>query len=423
VQPETPATRASMAFIMVTVLIDMMAIGLIVPVLPSIVGSFTASPTEQTWWFGVVNLAFGLSSFFAAPMLGALSDQVGRRPVLLIGFTGLALSFFVTAMATALWMLIVVRLFSGGMQANASVANAYVADITPPQDRARRFGLLGAMFGLGFTLGPALGGFLGQYDIRWPFFAAGALAIVNGIYGWFVLPESLPADRRKPFAWSRANPWTSVRGLFALQGVGGLPWVVALSALAQFTLYTTWVLYTGFKFGWGPSQVGLSLFAVGVMQVLVQGFLLKHMLKRFTTSTLIVGGLLGSAATYAGYGLVPQGWMIFIVIIIGNVISGGVNAAVQGAISSAASASEQGRTAGSVSSVSSFMAVLAPLLATPLLGLVAHLDRGDVRMGLPFFVCALLQLLSAWVAWRYFAGRTALGTPTATDPAARAVGP
>jgi DHA1 family tetracycline resistance protein-like MFS transporter len=163
--PEAPRA-AAMRFIMLAVLIDMVAIGLIVPVLPGLVGTFTNSPTEQTWWFGAVTLAFGVANFFGSPILGALSDRYGRRPVLLIGFSGLALSFFVTGLATALWMLIVVRLFSGAMQSNASVANAYVADITPAADRARRFGLLGAMFGMGFVIGPALGGLLGQYDVR-----------------------------------------------------------------------------------------------------------------------------------------------------------------------------------------------------------------------------------------------------------------
>ena len=159
-QAPAPGRQAAMSFILVTVLLDMMAIGIIVPVLPLIVGTFTASPSEQTFWFGVVTFAFGAANFFGSPILGALSDRVGRRPVLLLGFAGLALSFFVTGLATALWMLIVVRLFSGLMQANAAVANAYVADITPPEDRARRFGLVGAMFGLGFILGPAMGGLL-----------------------------------------------------------------------------------------------------------------------------------------------------------------------------------------------------------------------------------------------------------------------
>ena len=226
-----------MPFILLTVLIDMVSIGLIVPVLPLIVGTFTASPSEQAYWFGVVAFTFGFANFFASPILGALSDRHGRRPVLLMGFTGLAVSFIVTGLATALWMLIAVRLFSGAMQSNAAVANAYVADITPPEDRARRFGLLGAMFGLGFILGPVMGGLLGAIDVHLPFFAAGALAIVNGLYGYFVLPESLPPAKRRAFEWRRANPFSSLRALGKLQGVGPLVAVIALATLSQFTLH------------------------------------------------------------------------------------------------------------------------------------------------------------------------------------------
>ena len=186
-----------MSFILIAVLIDMISIGLMVPVLPHIVGQFTQSNDEQTLAFLAVTLTFGIANFVSSPVLGALSDRFGRRPVLLLGFAGLALSFFVTAAATALWMLVVVRMFSGAMQSNISIANAYVADISAPQDRARRFGLLGAMFGVGFILGPVMGGLLGAIDLHLPFFAAGGLALLNLLYGWFVLPESLPRVRRK----------------------------------------------------------------------------------------------------------------------------------------------------------------------------------------------------------------------------------
>ncbi len=215
----------------------------------------------------MVTFAFGLANFFASPILGALSDAHGRRPVLLLGFCGLALSFLATALATAMWMLIAVRLVSGAMQANMSVANAYVADITPPEERAKRFGMLGAMFGLGFILGPVMGGLLGAIDLRLPFFVAGSLALLNLLYGYFVLPESLPAERRRAFDWKAANPVSSLRGLAQLKGAGPLVAVVACSGLAQFVLYTSWVLYTTFKFGWGPLENGWSLAAVGIVSV------------------------------------------------------------------------------------------------------------------------------------------------------------
>ncbi|WP_287984366.1 MFS transporter [Piscinibacter sp.] len=404
----TARRQASMPFILLTVLLDMVAIGLIVPVLPLIVGTFTASPAEQTFWFGVVTFSFGVANFFAAPVLGALSDRYGRRPVLLLGFCGLALSFIVTGLATALWMLIVVRLFSGAMQANAAVANAYVADITPPAERARRFGLLGAMFGLGFILGPALGGVLGAIDIHLPFFVAGALAIANWLYGYFVLPESLPAERRRPFDARKANPFSALKQLGALQGVGPLVVVIALANLAQFTLHSSWVLHNHFKFGWGPAENGWSLFVVGLVSFFVQGVLLRHLLKRFSPQRLAGIGLIASALTYLGFGLATQGWMMYVVIVVGTIAGGGAQASIQSLVSNAADPQNQGQTAGSVASLTSLMAVLAPTVAAPLLGLVSHLPRGDVWIGLPFFCCALLQAVGATVAISHFRRQRAL---------------
>lgn len=391
-----------MPFIMITVLIDMVSIGLIIPVLPLVVRSFTSSPSETTFWFGVVSFAFGVANFFGSPILGALSDHHGRRPVLLIGFSGLALSFFVTGLATALWMLIVVRLFSGAMQANASVANAYVADITAPQDRARRFGLLGAMFGLGFILGPATGGVLGAIDLRLPFFVAGTLAVCNWLYGFFVLPESLPPDRRHPFDWRRANPFSALAGLARLEGVGPLVGVIALASLAQFVLHSTWVLYTTFKFGWGPAQNGWSLFTVGLMSALVQGVLLKHLLKRFSPTRLAVGGLLASSLTYLGFGAATEGWMMYVIIVLGNIFGGGAAAVIQSQVSNAADPRTQGQTMGSVASLNSLMAVMAPVIGASLLGVVSHRPTGDWLIGLPFYFCAALQVCSTLIALHFF---------------------
>jgi len=394
-----------MSFILVAVLIDMVAIGLIVPVLPLMVGHFVEGNDAQTFWFGAVTLCFGLANFVGAPILGALSDHHGRRPVLLLGFAGLALSFIVTGLATALWMLLVVRLFSGAMQANVSIANAYVADITPPEDRARSMGLIGAMFGLGFILGPVVGGVLGSIDLRLPFFAAGALAVVNGLYGWFVLPESLPPERRRPFTWKAAHPLAALRKLAALKGVGPLALTVALGVLAQFVLHTSWVLYTHFKFGWGPAQVGWSLFVVGLMSALVQGVLLKHLLKRFPPRALAQFGLSMGALTYLGFGLASEGWMMFVVIVVGTLLGGGAQAALNSIISNAAAAEHQGQTMGSLASINSLAAVLAPAIGAPLLAIVSHLPPGHWLLGLPFYACALLQACAAAIAIRFFSRR------------------
>jgi DHA1 family tetracycline resistance protein-like MFS transporter len=400
--PSTPRS-AAMGFIMITVLIDMVSIGLIIPVLPPLVGSFTGSQADQAFWYGAVTFAFGLANFFGAPLLGALSDRHGRRPVLLLGFCGLALNFFATALAPALWMLVAVRLVGGAMQANAAVANAYVADITAPADRARRFGLLGAMFGVGFILGPVLGGLLGGIDLHLPFYAAGTLSLLNLAYGWFVLPESLPPERRRPFEWRSTNPLASVRALSRLKGVGSLVGVLACSFLAQFVLYTTWVLYTTFKFGWGPTENGASLAVIGVMSVLVQGVLLAPLLRRFSPQRLAIAGLASSAIAYALWGAATQGWMLYAVIC-ANLLGFTVQAAMQSIVSSAAGADVQGRTMGSVSSLSSLMAVVAPVIGAPLLGVVSHLPHGDWRLGAPMYFCATLQTAALVLAFVHFRG-------------------
>jgi DHA1 family tetracycline resistance protein-like MFS transporter len=392
---------AAMPFIMAATLVDMVTIGLIIPVLPALVGSFTGSQADQAFWYGAVTFSFGIANFFASPVLGALSDQYGRRPVLLLGFCGLAFSFLLTALATSLWMLVAIRLVSGAMQANMSVSNAYVADITPPEQRARRFGMLGAMFGIGFILGPVMGGLLGAIDVRLPFFAAGSLALLNLLYGYFVLPESLPAERRRAFVLRAATPLKALRGLAGLQGVGRLVAVIACNGLAQFVLYTTWVLYTSFKFGWGPRENGWSLAAVGVVSAVTQGLLLGRLLKRFSVRRLAVLGITSSLLAYLAWGAATEGWML-IAVIFANVLGATVQASMQSIISSAADPRSQGQALGAVGGLNSLMSVVAPLLGAPLLALVSHLPRGDWRLGAPLFFCAALQATALALAVSHF---------------------
>jgi DHA1 family tetracycline resistance protein-like MFS transporter len=381
---------AAMPFIMLASLIDMISIGLIIPVLPALVGSFTGSQADQAHWYVVIAFTFGIANFFGSPILGALSDSFGRRPVLLIGFCGLMFSFFATAMATSLQMLIGIRLVAGAMQANLSVANAYVADITPPEERARRFGMLGAMFGVGFVLGPVIGGLLGTINLRLPFLVAGSMAVLNLLYGFFVLPESLPPERRRPFDWRNTNPFRSLLGLAQLKGAGPLVGVVACAGLAQYVLYTCWVLYTTFKFGWGTLENGLSLAAVGIVAAIMQGLLLGRILRVVSSRRLAVMGLLSSTLAYALWGAATQSWMMFAIIFV-NLLGATVGATIQSIISSAADAHNQGRTLGAVGGLNSLMAVLAPLIAAVPLQMVSHLPRGDWRIGAPFYLCALLQ--------------------------------
>lgn len=378
---------------MLTVLIDMMAIGLIIPVLPELVGSLTSDKQDQALWFGVVTFTFSIANFVGSPILGALSDAYGRRPVLLIGFSGLMFSFFTTAVASSIGVLIAIRLVAGGMQANISVASAYVADITPPEERAKRFGMLGAMFGVGFILGPVLGGLLGSINLRLPFAAAGGLALLNLLYGTFVLPESLPPERRRGFSWKAANPFGALRRLTDLKGVAPLAVVVSCCGLAQYVLYTCWVLSNSFKFGWGPRENGWSLAAVGVVSAIVQGVLLGRILKIVSVKRLAVLGLVSSTLAYALWGAATQGWMMYAVIA-ANLLGNTVSSTIQSIISSAADAKNQGQTLGAVGGLNSLMAVLAPAIGAPLLTVVSRLPKGDWRIGAPFYCCAVLQAVA-----------------------------
>jgi DHA1 family tetracycline resistance protein-like MFS transporter len=389
--------EAAMPFIMIAVLIDMAAIGVIVPVLPTLVASFATDPADQAFWYGVVAASFGLANFVASPILGAVSDRFGRRPVMLLGFMGLGVSFFGTAMTTSLIGLIIARTLGGAMQANIAIANAYVADISAPEERAKRFGFLGAMMGIGFIVGPVVGGLLGAVNLHLPFYLAGSLTLLNLLYGYFVLPESLPLDKRKAFSWRSANPATSLRKLGQLKGVGPLVGVVAFSGLAQFVLYTVWVLHNSFKFGWGPRENGWSLAAVGIVAVLVQGVLLGRLLKRFSPQKLAMWGLVSSVMAYTLWGVATEGWMMYAVIAV-NLLGGTVTATVQSMISSAADSKSQGQTMGAVSALNGLMAVVAPLLGAPMLAIVSHYPQGDWRIGAPFYFCALLQVASLALA-------------------------
>lgn len=389
-----------MPFIMITVLLDMMSIGIIAPVLPKLIGTFMASGASTSVGYGLAQAAFAVAQFFSAPVLGALSDRYGRRPVLLLGLFGMAINFFVTALATEFWMLLAVRIMGGAVCANIAVANAYVADITEPKDRAKNYGLLGAMFGVGFILGPVLGGVLGDHNVHWPFLLAGSLTLLNCVYGYFVLPESLPVESRREFVLSRANPFTALATLRQLKGVEILLWVMGLSILAQFCLHTSWFLYTEFKFGWSPKDNGLSLFAVGMMAVLVQGGLLRQFQRFTTTDKLVRIGLVSSTLAFFAWGVVPEGWMMYVVIAL-NLFGFMVQPGLQSLISNSIDPTRQGESMGAVASINSVAAVLGPLMGAPLLAAFSDLPHGDWRIGAPFYLCAAIQAVAAWLGLRY----------------------
>jgi DHA1 family tetracycline resistance protein-like MFS transporter len=379
----------------------MMGIGILIPVIPALVGEFTDSMESQTYWYGALTFTFGFTQFLCAPMLGALSDRFGRRLVLLLSIGGLGTMFALSAVVTSLHALLATRIIGGALASNISVANAYVADITKPEDRTKSFGQIGAAFGAGFILGPMIGGLVGGIGIRVPFMIASGLAILNFAYGLFVLPESLAPEKRKPIDFRKANPFGALVGLTRLKGVGMLVTVIGLSNLAQFVMHGTWVLFMTFRFGWGTRENGMSMFAVGVMSAFVQGFLLSKLLRVLGERKLVVAGLASGVIVFAGYGLAMQSWMVY-ALIGANFLAFCVTSAVNALVSKAADAREQGLAMGSLSSLNSLVAVLAPLLATPIFAHVSHFPRNDLRTGATFFLSSFLTLLALLCALWHF---------------------
>jgi DHA1 family tetracycline resistance protein-like MFS transporter len=394
---------AAVPFILVTVFLDMMGIAIVIPVLPGLIATFTADRDAQTYWYGAMLASYGLMQFVSAPILGALSDRLGRRPVLLVSIFGLAFTFLLTAISPSLWLMLLARLIGGGAGGSFSVASAYVADVTKPEERSRSFGVLGVAFGLGFIFGPMIGGMLALADIRLPYFAAGTLGLVNWLYGFLVLPESLPLDRRKPFSLARANPFSALIALTKVHGVGGLIFVYALTVFPQYLLQCTWVLYNTFRFGWAPWENGVSLFLAGIVFAVGQGAVLGIMLRRFGDIRTTLIGLTSSFVAYLLYGLAFQGWMIY-AIVLSNVLGSLGGPALQGIISKAVDPREQGVTMGSLSSINSMMGVIAPLVGTPLLSFVAHYPATDLRAGVTFYVAAAVQGCALLLAFRHFHG-------------------
>jgi len=390
---------AAIPFVLVTVFLDVLGIGLIIPVLPALVGEFAADPQAQAYWYGALVAGYGMMQFFAGPLLGALSDRVGRRPVLLVSVFGLALHFLLIAWADSLGTLMVARLLGGATAATISVANAYIADVAPPEQRSRGFGLVGAMFGLGFIVGPVAGGILGDIDLRLPFLVAAGFALVNAGYGLFVLPESMPRERRVAFSIARANPFSALGALAAVPQVRGYIAVFSLLALAQFVLHATWVLATSARFGWGPREAGLSLFVVGVASVLMQGVLMGRAVRRFGERRLAIAGMTSGVLASLAYAFVPQGWMVYPVIL-SNLLGFAAMPALQALISRGFDQSRQGLTLGSLNSINGVMTVVAPIVGTALFAQVAHLPADDLRLSVTFFLGAGLQAIAVLIAWR-----------------------
>ena len=394
----TEPRRAALAFIFVTVALDMLALGLIIPVLPRLIGSFLGDDAADTSrMLGLFGTAWAGMQFFAMPIAGALSDRFGRRPVVLLSNLGNGLDYLLMALAPSLWLLFVGRLVSGITSASISTAFAYIADVLPPERRAKGFGLLGVAFGLGFVLGPAVGGLLGSMDARLPFWVAGGLALLNFAYGYFVLPESLPPEKRAPFRWKRANPVGSLALLREHKGLLGLAGVHFLSQLAHVVLPSITVLYATYRYGWSEASMGLALAAVGVCSAVVQGGLVGPVVKRIGERRAMVLGMLCGALGFAGYGLAPTGfWFMAALPLVALWGVGGP--ALQSLMSRRVPADAQGRLQGAASSVQGLAQLLGPTLFAGSFAL--SISRGWGMPGAPFLLSGALLLGGLALGWR-----------------------
>ncbi len=360
--------QAALPFILVTVLLDMLGIGLIIPVLPKLVTSlYGGDLSDGSAIFGWFVASYALMQFLFSPVLGNLSDAYGRRRIILLSLLGAGLDYLMMAFAPNLKWLFAGRIIAGITGANITAANAYIADVSPPEQRARNFGLIGMCFGVGFIAGPALGGVLGGYGLRVPFMATALLTLLNALYGFFVLPESHPKENRRPFDWSRVNPLAALLALGRYPVVLGLAAVLFLERLAHDSLPSTWVLYTTYRFNWTELDNGLSLAVVGIVYAVVQGGLTGPIVGKLGERRALIVALTIGSLSFLLYGLATAGWMLYAIIVFSGV-SGVSGPAIQAIITRKVSVTEQGAVQGVLSSIQSVAAILGPLMATGLFG-------------------------------------------------------
>jgi DHA1 family tetracycline resistance protein-like MFS transporter len=381
--------QAGVPFVLVVLFLDILGIGIIIPVLPQLVDDFLpGGPSEAAFTYSAIAALYALMQFLFAPLLGALSDRFGRRTVILVALAGFSLSYLILAWSPTLAWLVVGRILAGITGATITTVNAYIADVSTKETRARNFGFVGVAFGLGFIFGPAIGGLLGDFGLRVPFLASAAVAAVGWVYGLLVLPESLPPERRAAFDWKRIDPVRSLAGLKAYPIVAGLAVGFMFFGLAQRGLETVFVLYTDYRFAWGPAENGWALAVVGVTAAIVQGLLVRPLVARIGERRTVVVGLMVYAAGFVAYGFTSVGSWFYVVIAVtafGNV-SG---PAIQGLIAGAVPSSDQGRVQGAITSLLSLTAIVAPLISGALFGAFSGADARAEVPGMPFFAGAV----------------------------------
>jgi len=396
----TEPRRAAVVFIFITVVLDILALGIVIPVLPVLVEDFLGGDTAQAaMMFGLFGTVWALMQFIFAPVLGALSDRFGRRPVILISCFGLGLDYVLMAVAPSLGWLFVGRVLSGITAASFTTAGAYISDVTPIEKRAAGFGMIGAAFGVGFVLGPAVGGILGAVDPRLPFWVAGGLALANAAYGYFVLPESLPPEKRKPFSWRNANPMGSLQLLRRYPGLMGLASVSVMYHLVHHVLPSVFVLYVGYRYGWNPRDTGLTLAAVGVMSIIVQGGLVRPLVARFGERRVLLTGLSGGIVGYAIFGLAAAPTMFWLGLPVFGLM-GLFNPSLQALMTRRVSASDQGQLQGINGSFMGLTGIVGPGLFTWTFALAIGPRAGWHVPGAPFVLASVLLTVAWVIAWR-----------------------
>jgi DHA1 family tetracycline resistance protein-like MFS transporter len=387
---------ASVRFILITLIIDALGFGLVVPIVPELVLKLSGlSVSGASGWVGLLLTAFALMQFVCAPILGGLSDRFGRRPVLLLSLSGICANYLMLAWAPSMTWLFLGRLIAGATAANAATATAYIADVTPPAKRAGQFGLIGAAFGIGFVVGPAVGGLLGSYGLRVPFLVAAGLAACNVLYGLFVLPESLPLNLRRKFDWSRASPLGSLHLVMANRNLARLAIAWGSIWFAIGALQSTFVLANGVRFGWDTQQNGLALAVAGLGSAVVQGLLVRRVVPAMGERRAAITGGLIVAGGYLCIGLAPFGWVVILGIVLQSV--GAITSpAIQGMVSAAAAADRQGETQGALSSVQGLTAIISPLVASYIFAIFTGEGAIVLLPGAPFLTSVLAYCLAIW---------------------------
>lgn len=395
-------TNAALGFIFTTVLIDVIGLGIIAPVVPDLIRQLTGKWLSRAAELnGLLTFAYAFMQFVCAPLLGNLSDRYGRRPVLLFSLLGFGLDYLFQGFAPTLGWLFVGRVIAGMAGASFTTATAYIADVSEPGKRAQNFGLVGAAVGLGFIIGPALGGQLSVFGTRVPFFAAAGISLVNCLYGYFILPESLPPERRRKFEWKRANPVGALKQFGKYPSISGFIISIILIYLSTQTILSTWLFYNMEKFHWDAKWGGYSLSFIGLMIALVQGLLIRIIIPKLGQERSVYVGLMLCSIGFILFAFATQGWEMF-VFMVPYALGGIAGPALQGLISNEIPANEQGELQGGLTSLMSACAIFGPLLMTALFSYFTGKDAPFIFPGAPFLVGAFLTTLSAILAYRNY---------------------